>query len=124
MRLLSHYLAIAFLCLAGAVSGSAQQGPAPNSDATYQQLRNLTLGSESVTVNNVTFTRDGARFHLRSGTVCFVSPVQGKVTGAIFIGDGTLSISVPIAIENESLETIHETRRVCRELSTPCVAVH
>lgn len=105
LRPLGHYLSIAFLFVVGVISASAQQpGPAPNSDATYQQLRNLTLGSESVTVNNVTLKRDAATFHLRSGTLCFVPPVQGKVTGAVFTGEGNLILDVPIAIENNSLK--------------------
>jgi hypothetical protein len=53
---------------------------APNSDPTYQQLRNLTLSGEAVAVNNFKLKRDAATFHLRSGTVRFVPPVQGKVT--------------------------------------------
>ena len=44
----------------------------PNSDPTYQQLRNLTLGSEAVSVSNLDLKRDAGTFHLRSGTVCFV----------------------------------------------------
>jgi hypothetical protein len=104
VRLLCHYSWIAFFSLVCVVAGSAQQGPAPNSDPTYQQLRNLTLGSESVTVNNVTLKRDAATFRLRSGTLCFVSPVQGKVTGAVFIGEGNLTLDVPITIENDSLK--------------------
>ena len=62
--------------------------PAANSDPTYQQLRNLTLGGEAVKVTNFVLKRDAGRFNLRSGTVCFVAPVQGKVTGAVFTGDG------------------------------------
>ena len=41
----------------------------PNSDPTYQQLRNLTLGGESVSVSNFDLKRDAGTFHLRSGTV-------------------------------------------------------
>src|SRR5690348_10233448 len=104
LHLFTHCLSTAFFCFVGLGSGSAQVAPAPNSDPTYQQLRNLTLGSESVTVNDVTLKRDAARFHLRSGTLCFVPPVQGKVTGAVFIGEGTFNLDVPIAIENESLK--------------------
>jgi Peptidase family M1 domain len=74
------------------------QSPAPsgpNSDPTYQALRNLTLGSEAVSVSNLDLKRDGGTFHLHSGTVCFVAPVQGKVTGAVFVGDGNFVISAP-----------------------------
>jgi len=56
---------------------------APNSDPTYQQLRNLTLSGEAVAVNNFKLKRDAATFHLRSGTVCFVPPVQGGDWGSV-----------------------------------------
>src|SRR5271165_3824404 len=69
--------------------------PGPNSDPTYQQLRNLTLGAEAVGVSNFDLKRDAGTFHLHSGTVCFTSPVQGKVTGAVFVGDGNLVITPP-----------------------------
>ena len=79
--------------------------PAPNSDPAYVQLRNLTLG-ESVTVNNLTIRRDAATFHLRSGTVCFVAPVQGKVTGAVFVGDGNMILDPPLAVERSTLKLL------------------
>ena len=67
----------------------------PNSDPTYQALRNLTLGSEAVSVNNLELKREAGTFHLRSGTVCFVAPVAGKVTGAVFSGDGNFILDPP-----------------------------
>jgi len=86
---------------------SADTAPAgPNSDPTYQQLRNLTLGGEAVAVNNFDLKRDAATFHLRSGTVCFVSPIQGKVTGAVFVGDGNFVIDAPSASERSMLKLL------------------
>jgi hypothetical protein len=67
----------------------------PNSDPTYQSLRNLTLGGEAVSVSNLELKRDAGTFHLRSGTVCFTAPVQGKVTGAVFVGDGNFVLAPP-----------------------------
>ena len=67
----------------------------PNSDPTYQALRNLTLGGEAVSVSNLDLKREAGTFHLRSGTVCFVAPVEGKVTGAVFVGDGNFVITPP-----------------------------
>ncbi len=78
----------------------------PNSDPTYQQLRNLSLGSEAVSVANVNLRRDAATFHLRSGTVCFVAPVQGKVTGAVFVGDGNMILDPRQASERASLKLL------------------
>src|SRR5258707_13326848 len=59
-----------------------------NSDPTYQQLRNLTLGAEAVSVNNLELKREAGTLPLHSGTVWFVAPVQGEVTGAVFLGEG------------------------------------
>ncbi|MGA9529309.1 MAG: M1 family aminopeptidase [Terriglobales bacterium] len=78
---------------------------APNADPTYQQLRNLTLG-ETVSVSNFTLRRDAATFHLRSGIVCFVTPANGKVTGAVFSGDGELVLDPPIDSERASLKLL------------------
>ncbi|MBZ5663814.1 MAG: hypothetical protein LAO30_04360 [Acidobacteriia bacterium] len=78
----------------------------PNSDPTYQQLRNLTLGGEAVSVNNFQLKRDAGTFHLRSGTICFVTPVQGKVTGAVFTGDGNFVLDTTIDSERKSLKLL------------------
>ena len=79
---------------------------APNSDPTYQQLRNLTLSGEAVSVTNFTLKRDAGRFNLRSGTLCFVTPVQGKVTGAVFSGDGNFVLDPPVDSERKSLKLL------------------
>jgi len=85
----------------------AQSEAAPavggNSDANYQQLRNIALSGESVTVNNLVLKRDAGTFTFRSGMFCFVAPVQGKVTGAVFNGEGNFSVVPPIASEKHSI---------------------
>jgi hypothetical protein len=89
-----------FLCAAENVV------PGPNSDPFYQQLRNLTLSGESVGVSNFRLKRDTATFNLRSGTVCFVTAVNGKVTGAVFSGDGNLVLDPGIESERASLKLL------------------
>ncbi len=81
-------------------------GPAAGSDPTYQALRNLGLGSEAVSVNNLELKRDAGMFHLRSGMVCFTAPVNGKVTGAVFSGDGNFVLDPPDASERKSLKLL------------------
>jgi len=88
----------------GFISVRADQSP--NADGTYQQLRNITLGTEAVTVSDITFMRDAAHFQLNSGTVCFLSPVQGTITGAIFVGQGRLLLTPPIPSEERSLRLL------------------
>jgi hypothetical protein len=101
---------VVFVCLSASSLPVYAIEPAtpmvPNSDPTYQQLRNLSLGSEAVSVNNFDLKRDAATFHLRWGTVCFVAPVQGKVTGAVFVGDGNMILEPRQASERASLKLL------------------
>ena len=92
----------AVLFRVGVPVASAQTGP--NSDPNYVALRNITLGSEAVTVTNLDLKRDAGRFRLNSGTVCFVPPVNGKVTGAVFAGEGTFQLNPPTETERKSLK--------------------
>jgi hypothetical protein len=104
----SHILLAATVLLASSLPLYAADNPpaGPNSDATYQQLRNLTLGGEAVGITNLALKRDAGTFHLRSGTVCFVTPVQGKVTGAVFTGDGNFVLDPPLESERKSLKLL------------------
>jgi hypothetical protein len=87
-------LLTASLIALGIVAPTARAA-APNSDPTYQALRNITLSGEAVSVSNLELKRDAGTFHLHSGTMCFVAPVQGKVTGAVFVGDGNFILDPP-----------------------------
>ncbi|HVH69535.1 MAG TPA: M1 family aminopeptidase, partial [Candidatus Dormibacteraeota bacterium] len=95
-------LLLATFSSAGVPAGRAQTGP--NSDPNYVLLRNITLGSEAVSVTNFDLKRDAGRFRLNSGTVCFVPPVNGKVTGAVFAGEGTFLLNPPTEAERKSLK--------------------
>ena len=89
------FLGVPAILLAVLPAAAQNPAPGPNSDPTYQSLRNLTLGSEAISVINLDLKRDAGTFHLHSGTICFVAPVQGKVTGAVFVGDGNFVITPP-----------------------------
>ena len=86
-------LAAALFLAGAACAQNAASGP--NSDPTYQALRNLTLSGEAVSINNFELKRDAGTFHLHSGMVCFVAPVNGKVTGAVFAGEGVFVLDPP-----------------------------
>ena len=118
MRLPFRLLVLAIVSLAFGVSAVTAQTAAPagpNSDPSYQELRNIKLSGEAVTVQNFVLRRDAAHFHLRSGTVCFVAPVQGKVTGAVFVGDGSLSLDPPLAMERRSLALLSKSPEFAEE---------
>ena len=87
----------------------------PNSNAVYQQLRSISTSGELVLVENVVLKRDAGTFTFKSGHLVFLTPVEGKVTGAVFIGEGTFTLDPPIAVERNNLrlltkeETFNET---------------
>jgi hypothetical protein len=62
-----------------------------NSDPVYRQLRDLGLG-QTFRFGNFGLTVDAATFQFRNGTLTFLSPVTGTITGAIFIGDGHFNL--------------------------------
>jgi hypothetical protein len=96
-------LLVATAVFAAVIPGSAAQ-TGPNSDPTYLELRNITLGSEAVSVANFDLKRDAGTFRLHSGIVCFVPPVNGRVTGAVFAGDGSFVLNPPTQAERKSLK--------------------
>ncbi|HTU34190.1 MAG TPA: M1 family aminopeptidase [Candidatus Acidoferrum sp.] len=110
MNSFTRLLALACTAILGLVSFANAQTPAapvgPNSDPTYRQLRDVTLGTEAVTVSNFDLRRDAVTFDLHSGTVCFVTPVNGKVTGAVFTGDGSMTLDPPNDTERRSLKLL------------------
>jgi len=106
MALRSWFAATVLLASLSPLYAADSPRVGPNSDPTYQQLRNLTPGGEAVSLSNFTLKRDAGTFHLRSGTVCFVAPVQGKVTGAVFMGDGNFVLDPPLESERQSLKLL------------------
>lgn len=76
--------------------------PFLNSDPLYSSLRSVGLG-ETYRAENVTVTLDVATFHLRDGTLTFLAPVNGVVTGAIFIGDGEFQLQPVTVVDSHEL---------------------
>jgi hypothetical protein len=77
-----------------------------NSNATYQQLRGLLPGGEVIAVNNLVLHRDAATFTFRRGSFAFYGQVNGKVTGAVFKGEGHLHITPPTVQERHNLQVM------------------
>src|SRR5262249_5630628 len=72
-------------------------GLKPNSDTTYQALRQMgnkedDFGGPYAAVNNLVLKRDAATFTLRSGEVYFGPVVEGKHTASVFIGEGEMTL--------------------------------
>lgn len=75
----------------------------PNSDPVYQQLRGVGLSGEAINLANVELKRDLGIFSFKSGTMFFLAPVQGKVTGAVFLGSAAFTLAPSSASEKRSV---------------------
>ena len=88
---------------------------AANANAVYQQLRALGPGSDVITVSNLVLKRDAATFTFTSGSFAFYNAVNGKVTGAVFRGQGHLHITPPTAEERHNLSIVAKTEEFDEE---------
>ena len=109
---MASYVRALFISLAiflfGCGAGLIAQRP-PNANATYQQLRSLLPGADVITINNLEVHRDAATFTFRRGDFAFFGDVNGKTTGAVFLGDGHLHITPPTAEERHNLAIVNKT---------------
>ena len=96
------------LLFAGCLGTLDAQRPA-NSNDYYRQLRGLEPGGETLTVSNLELHRDAAVFNFRSGTFALFTEVNGKVTGAVFKGEGHLHITPPTPQERHNLSIVNHT---------------
>ena len=77
--------------------------PYANSDPVYRSLRSVGLGT-TYSVSNATFSFDTATFQFQKGTLTFLSPVNGVVTGAVFIGEGHFTLKPATALDAQELK--------------------
>jgi len=92
--------------------------PTANSDPVYQQLRNITTGGKTIVVKDFVLKRDAGTFTFKSGSFAFLSPVEGKTTGAVFTGTGTFSLDPPLASEKHSLQLLTKSSEMVEQFST------
>jgi hypothetical protein len=78
----------------------------PNSNAYYQQLRNLLPSGEVIAVHHLELKRDAAVFTFENGDIAFYGEVNGKVTGAVFRGQGHLHLTPPTFEERHNLRIL------------------
>lgn len=91
---LATLLAYFFFMLLVAPSASAQESPAPKENQTYQQLKAFSLSESSVEVKGLVLKRVRTQITL-DGTIYLGQPVNGLITGAVFIGEGKLVADTP-----------------------------
>ncbi len=98
------------------VDVTSKGGVAPNTEPAYRALRD---GGkfESYSVSNLTIKRDVGAITLRSGRVCFLPAVMGRVVKAVFIGDGEFTLTPQIALEKRHMRLITEKESLIEQFA-------
>jgi hypothetical protein len=89
-----------------------------NSNGIYQALRQRTVNGAAFEVKDLTLKRDAAEFLLKSGTVYLYGDVAGATTGAVFVGEGTLHVVPPNAMERKQLKAVMKTEVLEQRFAT------
>ena len=74
-----------------------------NTDPIYRQLRNIGLG-DTFRFDDFTLHLDAGTFHFQKGTLTMLNPVNGLVTGAIFIGEGHFNLKAATVLDAAELK--------------------
>jgi hypothetical protein len=93
-----------------------------NSDPVYQELRQQAKTDQDfsgpyATINNLVVKREGATFTFRSGEIYFLAPVERRVTGAVFIGEGEITVMPPTEVERNSLKIFTDQPTLTEQFS-------
>ena len=110
---LAAWLAVAFVSASPAV-------PSQSADAksTYDQIRAFALTGGSADVTSLSLKRDRVEMTF-TGTFFFMAPVNGRVTGAVFVGDGRVTANVPPSdFERENLRRMINAELVESDFKT------
>jgi len=117
-------LPVLFLAVSARAQTAAKpiepNGPArpANAQKTYVALRADLPGAESVMVKDLSLEREGGVFHFEDGTFYFYAPVDGHVTGAVFVGRGRFELTVKGASEQKSLALLTKSTGLTQDFTS------
>src|SRR5437867_12164180 len=85
--------------------GTVPQSPVPaDADELLAQLSKIRLDKKQFyNIRDITIRRDALSIALNRGTIAFLEPIMGKVTGAVFIGSGEVVAIPPDAVEKQQV---------------------
>lgn len=93
------------ICLLITISGAIFQDSAPGeADGILAQLSKIRLDKKQIhSIRDLTLRRDVVSVSLTRGMIAFTEPVNGKVTGVVFIGTGEVIAIPPDTIEKQQI---------------------
>jgi hypothetical protein len=121
-----------FACLTAAGFSQTLQNPQPattplpavapralaNNHPVYLALRTVHVGKETVQVKDFTLKRDAGTFVFKSGAFHLLEPVNGRITGAVFTGEGSFTLTPPIAVEQRYLAILTKGQPFAEEFGS------
>lgn len=99
------------------VASAEEKNPMTNTHPTYTQLRPVSLSGEYSSVENLVLKRDTGTITFRQGHLYFLAPVDGRITGAVFIGDGEFQMTPTLSIEQRYLGLLTGTPSITEKFS-------
>ncbi|MDW8167480.1 MAG: M1 family aminopeptidase [Acidobacteriota bacterium] len=84
-------------------STNERQAETSAADPVYLALRQMQPGEERASVEEMELRRDAGHFFFHRGTFYFFAPVMGRTLGAIFVGEGTFTLSPSLEVERQFL---------------------
>jgi hypothetical protein len=91
---------------------------AANTQSAYAALRSDLPGSEGVMVKNFTLEREGGKFTFEQGDFYFYAPVEGRVTGAVFVGKGGFDLTGQDMVQQRALALLTKKSSMQEEFTT------
>ncbi|HEY6292184.1 MAG TPA: M1 family aminopeptidase [Terriglobia bacterium] len=92
------------LCTARSAGGQSAEPGSSDPRELLAQLNKLSIDSSSAHfLRDAHISRDRVSIYFNRGFLGLFSPVEGEVTGAIFVGDGEVLLIPPDAVERQSL---------------------
>ena len=87
-----------------ALFGFFQASTSTDADEILTQLSRIRLDkSQMYSVRDLTIRRDVLSISLNRGVLAFLEPVNGKITGAVFVGNGEIVAIPPDPIEKQQI---------------------
>lgn len=89
-----------------------------NRDGVYLALRSALPAGDGVQIKDFTLEREGGTFHFAQGSFFFYAPVNGRVTGAVFEGNGHFDLTPKDASERHSLALLNKSGVMAQDFTT------
>jgi hypothetical protein len=95
------FILIFVLCL---FNSGANRIESANGFKTYKELKELSLNPQNIgEVKDIILNKDAAEFHLRDGNIYLFENIENRITGAVFMGQGSFTFTPPNEIERYQL---------------------